>query len=1007
MRTNDGGRSWTSRTVAERLNAVSAPDASHAWAVSENGTIYAIEVRSDGGTSVVEQDWVKWDGPGLWRLSPSLMSVDFDRDALHGWAVGYVGRSDGWSTWRTFVFLKTEDGGKHWTQMQPSGWDSWGRFAAVDCVDAEHAWVVMDGMVWSTADSGSTWRWVVTSDITGAPQSTVLSVHFENAMHGWLAGAVHGGAVWVTEDGGASWHQQVDNLAVSYLKSVSFGDATQGFAVGTQQPRIGDSGLWATSDGGANWIMQAYPDPSYDVACTLMSVSSPDSSHAYAVGYSGASGSGRLLIYGPDEGPPGSLHQPYRPLTVTPEAVTTVVLIGGLWSGYGDEGDGAGQTWEGVAADLRKRHYDLLIPPMKQGWPPFGVTESDVMDSMGGIDQNVARLDKWLAEQTTLTSDSRLILVGHSMGGLIARRFAESDFQRTSKGKVVGIYQIDTPNRGSPLAAFNYLWHLPGLTFWSPLELLKSQAVEDLIAGGDYITKLNKSVAARTTVPTRRVGSNFFSIGNAAEAGLSLQKVAMAANLAAFSYSSNDGLVTVSSAHYAPPGSGSAEGSVTVSAIHGPGITGLAQLWPDADVLPPKAGTTTASTIFPDLSRFISSSTGTDATSTAFSASVGANVVRELGRRAAAAPRRASPLPADLDSAAGWKTCAELVLRLSSEATASVPFSVEATAALVSVAAQAGTPTLSVVDASGAPLACHEASQAGVSLAAFECAPGRYAAEVGLLGADTGDASVMVSDLGPSELRVASAVQASTGTAFVVEAGVYEAGVRQVGAAAVTAALGGASVILRDDGLGADAAALDGVYAGSLTAPASGTADVVVKASGTGSGGAAFERVGHVRATRPGPPREVSAGSGASVGRGLGGVEAEHGRGEHVRRAQGIFELLLQGVECIIHPTHLSVGTQPTVKDGQLSVVHLRREIERFAGLVKPPQPGEHDGAPADVQRFAGLFRQPPIDRLQCFVVGKGGSVRSSRPFERLPEKQGPGAGENVGEDEVAGDGAE
>ena len=228
------------------------------------------------------------------------------------------------------------------------------------------------------------------------------------------------------------------------------------------------------------------------------------------------------------------------------------------------------------------------------------------------------------------------------------------------------------------------------------------------------------------------------------------------------------------------------------------------------------------------------------------------------------APARAAlasdaPSPTDLDSASGWLTSAEDQVTLSSGSTSSVPFSVEAGGALISVSTDAGTPTISVVDSTGAAVDCDTTGASGQTTGAISCAPGQYVAQIGLSGADTANASISVSDDGPSELRVSAPAQAAAGSDFTVEAGVYENDVRQTGGT-FTASLGGDTVVLHDDGIAPDSVAGDGVFSGTLTAPASGTADVTFAASGTDAEGAAYTRdaealvsVAVPRATLSGP----------------------------------------------------------------------------------------------------------------------------------------------------------
>jgi hypothetical protein len=568
-----------------------------------------------------------------------------------------------------------------------------------------------------------------------------------------------------------------------------------------------------------------------------------------AAGTSAACSADRYAYY---SGSPGA------PLVPPPSSVTTpvkpvIVLIGGLFSDYGPNGGATGQTWHGTALDLRSRGYTVLIPPMRVDQPSWCV-----MDSMGDIGANVTRLDSWLADpaqhpEKNLTPGTQVVLVGHSMGGLIARGFTALGTKSTSQIDVVGIYQIDTPNLGSPLGILGYVKDfIPGV---NALPEGRLDAIQDLAAAGPYIDLFNLFVAPKTLVPTRRVESDFFpdTASSQSQWWDLLQLGTINFLKGTFGDLPNDGLVSAASASYAPDGradgsllhpDGNDYGSLLVHAIHGKGIIGLAQLWPDAQTLPPERATVAGSAIFPDLAKFLAEVSAPDTTST--NGSSGTTTARSLSRSrlASTALNSGALTPTDLDSAGGWTTSAEDQIELSSSATTSVPFSVEAGGALISVSVDAGTPSISVVDSTGTPVACEATSASGQVSGAISCAPGQYVAQIGLSGADAAAASVSVRDAGPSELRVFAPGQAAAGSDFTVEAGVYENGVRQAGGV-FTAAVGGDTAVLHDDGVAPDSAAGDGVFSGTLTAPASGTADITFAASGTDAEGAAVTRVAH------------------------------------------------------------------------------------------------------------------------------------------------------------------
>ena len=122
--TTDGGATWTQQTSpsSAALAAISAPNASHAWAVGTGGTIIA---TTDGGAT--------WH-PQNSGVTDNLFDVAFP-DAKQGWTVGR--RADG-----HLLILVTTDGGTHWKRQAMSTRVQQQRVNSLAFPDARHGWGV-------------------------------------------------------------------------------------------------------------------------------------------------------------------------------------------------------------------------------------------------------------------------------------------------------------------------------------------------------------------------------------------------------------------------------------------------------------------------------------------------------------------------------------------------------------------------------------------------------------------------------------------------------------------------------------------------------------------------------------------------------------------------------------------------------------------------------------------------------------------------------------------------
>ena len=142
-----------------------------------------------------------------------------------------------------------------------------------------------------------------------------------------------------------------------------------------------------------------------------------------------------------------------------------VVLVNGWLSGYPGDMNALKRYLEKTNSrgDRVYGTYDVVIAKCGRH-----ATDSDTIDTEGGLDENVSRFANWLGKQdgTKGTLDLRnrpIIIIGHSMGGLIARGLVSTGAEgRLSHTKlagwdipkhVVGVVQLASPNEGSALAA--------------------------------------------------------------------------------------------------------------------------------------------------------------------------------------------------------------------------------------------------------------------------------------------------------------------------------------------------------------------------------------------------------------------------------------------------------------------------------------------------------------------------------------------------------------------------
>jgi pimeloyl-ACP methyl ester carboxylesterase len=213
------------------------------------------------------------------------------------------------------------------------------------------------------------------------------------------------------------------------------------------------------------------------------------------------------------------------------------VLIGGLGSDMPSAAqDPSGGDWKLVKRRLEKAGYPVFVAETHPGLASGD--GSNIIDSdSGDWREAAARLDRQLAASHVRGRD--VILVGHSMGGLIARVFAETARGGASRCRAVGIVQLGTPNEGSDAADL-------------AIAALGSAAA-DRLGDAASMKAFNAAFPNARGVPTYRLAGDYFPTQ---ARRLSLTSPALGviwfAVHAVYGDEPNDSLVTVASVRGGP-----------------------------------------------------------------------------------------------------------------------------------------------------------------------------------------------------------------------------------------------------------------------------------------------------------------------------------------------------------------------------------------------------------------------------------------------------------------------
>ena len=234
----DAGRTWTPQHKADAtMNAISAADVDHVWAVGNDGTILHSEEggRPTSGGGRRESTWLDQSSGVTLHLTDVVVS-----DTENVWAVGnggtIIATSDGGATWHSQssgtsedlhsvafadvnnglaagangVILRTADGGETWSAV---GSGTSERLRSVAFAGTKAIAVGDGGTVTRSEDAGISWRmqevsYVLDGDAPGEPvelRETLRGVGFIDEQRGFVYG--NNGLILETPDGGESWER--------------------------------------------------------------------------------------------------------------------------------------------------------------------------------------------------------------------------------------------------------------------------------------------------------------------------------------------------------------------------------------------------------------------------------------------------------------------------------------------------------------------------------------------------------------------------------------------------------------------------------------------------------------------------------------------------------------------------------------------------------------------------------------------------------------------------------
>lgn len=534
---------------------------------------------------------------------------------------------------------------------------------------------------------------------------------------------------------------------------------------------------------------------------------------------------GNLYAFGSE---PGAASNPY-PRPTTPDsqrARPAIVLVGGLNEDYGLLDPGSpDHPWHDVYSFLGARGYDVYVVPSR-----VSARAPSIVDSTGGFTgDNAIRVERYLEDQGL--HDRDVIIIGHSMGGLIARRWAAAPMLwRGANLNPKAIIQLGTPNAGSPLPVIEHAFGGG------------SKSLFELDDCGPAIGAFNRMCANYEGIPIMKLGGEFFPAAaqdemRSLESGFDWQcrypalGYEFALVTKAFAWEANDGAVSIESLLSGPVAVMTGQYPVMHADAFG------LNLFTSQGFILPKRDTAHEDQILAQIGKFC----GDVAEGRIKADPHPRSATQDSARTALRLSALSTPEVPASTKGDTFATIVDTVLGLTEGATSTVDFSVEGTSAVAGIAGTNPGIRLALMS-EGEPVPFVTQASSDGSSVSFASTPGsRYTLQV---HSDVATQTVVrVLDTGATSLVVCTQASGAGGSDALVTARLVRASANQPGSFAASVD-DGPYASLADDGIGADAIASDGVYSGHMRLPASGgAARVTVDASAT-VGGIAIHRTG-------------------------------------------------------------------------------------------------------------------------------------------------------------------